>query len=129
MKRFHVHVSVDNIEQSVAFYSKLFGAASVKLEADYAKWMLEDPRVNSSRGPSPGIDHVGLQGDSPQELIALKSQFAGCRCGASGRAQAAAQRRAHGTCRLLRPRSSRLMLPAGVRAWHGTSDTAPALCC
>ena len=50
MKRFHVHVGVDDIEQSVQFYSKLFGGAPVKREPDYAKWMLEDPRINFASG-------------------------------------------------------------------------------
>jgi catechol 2,3-dioxygenase-like lactoylglutathione lyase family enzyme len=78
MKRFHVHVSVDNIEQSVRFYSALFGAAPAKLEIDYAKWMLEDPRINfaiSSRGARPGIDHIGLQVDSAEELAGLRRQL------------------------------------------------------
>jgi hypothetical protein len=78
MKRFHVHVSVDNIEQGVRFYSILFGAAPVKLEADYAKWMLEDPRINfaiSSRGARPGIDHIGMQVDSAEELAGLRQQL------------------------------------------------------
>ncbi len=78
MKRFHVHVCVDSIEQSVRFYSTLFGAAPAKLEPNYAKWMLEDPRINfaiSSRGNRPGIDHIGLQVDSAAELASLKQQL------------------------------------------------------
>jgi catechol 2,3-dioxygenase-like lactoylglutathione lyase family enzyme len=78
MKRFHVHVSVDSIEQSVRFYSTLFGAAPAKLEPNYAKWMLEDPRLNfaiSSRGNRPGIDHIGLQVDSAAELASLRQQL------------------------------------------------------
>ncbi len=46
MKRLHVHIGVENIEQAIPFYSALFGAAPVKTKADYAKWLLEDPRVN-----------------------------------------------------------------------------------
>lgn len=78
MKRFHVHVSVDSIEQSVRFYSTLFGAAPAKLEANYAKWMLDDPRINfaiSSRGHQPGIDHIGLQVESAAELASLRQQL------------------------------------------------------
>jgi hypothetical protein len=78
VKRFHVHVSVDSIEQSVRFYSTLFGAAPAKLESNYAKWMLDDPRINfaiSSRGNRPGIDHIGLQVDSAAELSSLKQQL------------------------------------------------------
>jgi len=78
MKRFHIHVSVDNIEQSVRFYSTLFGAVPAKREPDYAKWMLEDPRINfaiSSRGAKAGIDHIGLQVDSAEELAGLRAQL------------------------------------------------------
>jgi hypothetical protein len=78
VKRFHVHVSVDSTEQGVRFYSTLFGAAPTKLEPGYAKWMLEDPRINfaiSSRGNRPGIDHIGLQVESAAELAILKQQL------------------------------------------------------
>jgi lactoylglutathione lyase len=64
MKRFHVHIHVQNLRASIAFYSKLFAAVPTKMETDYAKWMLEDPRVNfaiSTRGNKPGLDHLGLQ--------------------------------------------------------------------
>jgi catechol 2,3-dioxygenase-like lactoylglutathione lyase family enzyme len=77
VKRFHVHVHVDDLAKSVAFYSKLFGAEPARLETDYAKWMLEDPRVNfaiSSRGGRPGVDHLGFQTDSAEELAELKSR-------------------------------------------------------
>lgn len=77
MKRFHVHAHVDNLAQSVAFYEKLFGAAPTRLEADYAKWMLDDPRINfaiSTRGGRPGIDHLGIQADTPEELAELKAR-------------------------------------------------------
>ncbi len=71
MKRFHVHVSVDDITTASDFYSTLFGAAPTVLEADYAKWMLDDPRVNfaiSTRGKSAGLDHLGIQVDDDDEL-------------------------------------------------------------
>ena len=77
MKRFHVHLHVDDIARSVAFYSKLFAAEPARVEADYAKWMLEDPRVNfaiSTRGAAPGIDHLGLQTDDADELAELKAR-------------------------------------------------------
>jgi catechol 2,3-dioxygenase-like lactoylglutathione lyase family enzyme len=76
-KRFHVHVHVSDLEQSVGFYAKLFGAAPSRREADYAKWMLDDPRVNfaiSTRGATLGIDHLGLQTDDPAELAAMRAQ-------------------------------------------------------
>jgi len=77
MKRFHVHVHVEDLDKSVGFYSKLFAAEPTRVEGDYAKWMLEDPRINfaiSTRGSKPGIDHLGFQTDDPEELAALKSR-------------------------------------------------------
>ena len=71
MKRFHVHVGVDDLEQSIGFYSKLFGQAPAKQREGYAKWMLEDPRVNfaiSTANGTRGVDHFGLQVDSSEEL-------------------------------------------------------------
>jgi len=77
MKRFHVHVHVDDLSQSVAFYSRLFATQPTRLESDYAKWMLEDPRVNfaiSTRGTQPGLDHLGFQVDDASELVQLKER-------------------------------------------------------
>ena len=77
MKRFHVHVDVEDLAKSVAFYAKLFGAEPTRLEGDYAKWMLEDPRINfaiSSRGGQPGVDHLGFQTDDAAELAELKAR-------------------------------------------------------
>lgn len=77
MKRFHVHLHVEDFDQSVAFYSKLFAAAPARRESDYAKWMLEDPPVNfaiSTRGTSTGVDHLGIQADSAEELAELKAR-------------------------------------------------------
>ena len=71
MKRMHVHVSVENIDRAIGFYSALFATKPVVVKSDYAKWMLDDPRVNfaiSSRGGSPGVDHLGIQVDSEDEL-------------------------------------------------------------
>ncbi|WP_024511126.1 ArsI/CadI family heavy metal resistance metalloenzyme [Bradyrhizobium sp. ARR65] len=71
MKRLHVHVSVDDIERSIGFYSALFAATPAVVKSDYAKWMLEDPRVNfaiSTRGRDKGLDHLGIQVESTQEL-------------------------------------------------------------
>lgn len=77
MKRFHVHLHVDDLAQSVGFYSKLFAAEPARRESDYAKWMLEDPAVNfaiSTRGGKPGIDHLGFQTDDGAELAQLKAR-------------------------------------------------------
>lgn len=77
MKRFHVHVHVDDLSHSIAFYSQLFAAQPARVEEDYAKWMLEDPRVNfaiSTRGQKPGLDHLGFQVDGADELAELKAR-------------------------------------------------------
>ena len=76
MKRFHVHLHVQDLQASIAFYSRLFSAQPARIETDYAKWMLEDPRVNfaiSTRGSKPGLDHLGFQVDSTEELIEMKA--------------------------------------------------------
>jgi predicted enzyme related to lactoylglutathione lyase len=67
MKRFHVHTHVQDLARSIAFYSRMFGAEPTRVESDYAKWMLDDPRINfaiSSRGGQPGVDHLGIQTDT-----------------------------------------------------------------
>jgi hypothetical protein len=77
MKRFHVHAHVEDLSASIAFYSKLFAAEPTRVETDYAKWMLEDPRINfaiSTRGGKPGIDHLGIQTDTETELADLKAR-------------------------------------------------------
>lgn len=71
MKRFHVHVSVENLADSIRFYSSLFANEPTVQKADYAKWMLEDPRVNfaiSQRGAQIGLNHLGIQVESDAEL-------------------------------------------------------------
>ena len=71
MKRFHVHVAVDDLKRSIGFYTALFAAEPSVVKTDYAKWMLDDPRVNfaiSTRGRQPGLDHLGIQADSGDEL-------------------------------------------------------------
>lgn len=76
MKRFHVHLKVQDLSASIAFYSKLFAAEPARVESDYAKWMLTDPPVNFavSTGGKPGIDHLGLQAQTPEELAELKGR-------------------------------------------------------
>jgi catechol 2,3-dioxygenase-like lactoylglutathione lyase family enzyme len=77
MKRFHIHLHVQDLAQSLAFYQRLFDAQPTRVEADYAKWMLVDPPVNfaiSTRGSTPGIDHVGIQTDNADELAVLKQR-------------------------------------------------------
>jgi catechol 2,3-dioxygenase-like lactoylglutathione lyase family enzyme len=77
MKRFHVHLHVQDLAQSIAFYNRLFAAQPARVEADYAKWMLEDPPVNfaiSTRGQTTGIDHLGIQTDDAAQLGELKDR-------------------------------------------------------
>ena len=75
MKRFHVHLSVTDLERNVEFYTRLFGAAPDVVKPDYAKWMLEDPRVNFAMATgraTTGVEHLGLQVDSAAELDGLR---------------------------------------------------------
>ena len=79
MKRFHVHVGVADLDASIRFYSTLFGAAPAVAKVDYAKWMLDDPRINfaiSQRGSRHGVNHLGIQVDSDGELAAMREQLA-----------------------------------------------------
>jgi catechol 2,3-dioxygenase-like lactoylglutathione lyase family enzyme len=78
MKRFHVHLAVADLEASVAFYRALFASEPTVLKPDYAKWMLDDPRVNfaiSTRGRLPGLDHLGIQAESDEELGELRDRL------------------------------------------------------
>ena len=77
MKRFHVHAHVEDLQTSIAFYRQLFASEPTRVESDYAKWMLEDPRINfaiSTRGSKPGVDHLGIQTDTEEELGELKAR-------------------------------------------------------
>lgn len=76
MKRFHVHVHVEDLAKNIAFYSALFNQQPTRQEDDYAKWMLQDPPVNfaiSNRGGTPGVDHLGIQVESTEDLASLKA--------------------------------------------------------
>jgi catechol 2,3-dioxygenase-like lactoylglutathione lyase family enzyme len=78
MKRFHVHLVVKSLEESIGFYSSLFGEEPAKRKSDYAKWMLDNPRLNfaiSTGGGRSGVDHFGLQVDSLDELDALRKHM------------------------------------------------------
>ena len=78
MKRFHLHVSVNNLEQSIRFYSTVFAAQPTVRQPDYAKWMLDDPRINfaiSTHRQPVGINHVGFQVDSDEELRSMQAQL------------------------------------------------------
>src|SRR5678809_1595935 len=81
MKRFHIHVAVDDLAANIGFYSGVFGQQPAVVKEDYAKWMLDDPRVNfaiSNRGLKAGVDHLGIQVDSDEELAVLRDQVRNC---------------------------------------------------
>jgi catechol 2,3-dioxygenase-like lactoylglutathione lyase family enzyme len=111
MKRLHVHVVVPDLDRSIDFYSTLFGAEPSKRETDYAKWMLEDPRVNfaiSTRDArNVGVDHIGIQVDSRGELDELSGRLK--RAGASTFDEEAT------TCCYAKSDKSWVNDPAGVR--------------
>jgi catechol 2,3-dioxygenase-like lactoylglutathione lyase family enzyme len=110
MKRLHVHVAVEDLDKSVGFYSTLFNAGPSVLKDDYAKWMLDDPRVNfaiSARGQAAGIDHLGLQVDTGEELAELAARLRAA--GEATRDQAAT------TCCYARSDKTWVEDPTGVR--------------
>ncbi len=119
MKRFHVHMAVDDLDASVGFYANLFGAPPTVLQDDYAKWMLDDLRVNfaiSDRSPTTGIDHLGIQVETGEELATLS-----CRLKAAGEVtldQAAT------TCCYAKSDKSWVNDPSGVRweTFHTVGD-------
>jgi len=109
MKRLHLHVSVPDLARSIRFYETLFGAPATVVRDDYAKWMLDDPRVNFaiSTHRAPGLDHVGIQVDSAAELGEL-----------AGRLKAAGAEtfdEADTTCCYARSDKSWVSDPAGLR--------------
>jgi catechol 2,3-dioxygenase-like lactoylglutathione lyase family enzyme len=79
MKRLHVHVAVDDLAASIKFYSTMFAAEPTVVKSDYAKWMLDDPRVNfaiSARGAPAGLNHLGVQVESAEELAEMSARVA-----------------------------------------------------
>lgn len=79
MKRLHVHVAVDDLDRSVGFYSTLFATEPTVIKPDYAKWMLDDPRVNfaiSARGTAAGVEHLGIQVEDAGELAEVYARLA-----------------------------------------------------
>ncbi len=121
MSRFHIHVAVNELEQSIRFYSAIFGAEPNVIKEDYAKWSLEDPRVNfaiSRRGQQPGIDHLGIQTESDAELSALQARLDTAEIGGAAQTDAA--------CCYARSNKYWTMDPQGV-AWEAfhTLDTIP----
>lgn len=79
MNRFHVHIHVANLDQNIRFYSQLFGAQPTVTKNDYAKWMLDDPRINfaisTGKSNETGIAHLGLQAETPDALAAIGARL------------------------------------------------------
>lgn len=78
MKRLHVHIAVEDLAENIRFYSTLFGCEPSVRHSDYAKWMLDDPRVNfaiSNRSQQLGLDHLGIQAENDEELTTIKQQL------------------------------------------------------
>ncbi|MEM7467212.1 MAG: ArsI/CadI family heavy metal resistance metalloenzyme [Pseudomonadota bacterium] len=78
MKRFHVNVSVNDLEKSMLFYNQLFGQEPSVMKPDYAKWMLDDPRINfaiTTHGAAKGVDHLGLQSDDETEFQSFRARL------------------------------------------------------
>lgn len=86
MKRFQLHVAVDDLEVNIRFYSAMFGSEPDVAKSDYAKWMLENPRINfaiSKRGQQVGLNHLGIQVDSDAELDEMRKRLADAAIGAT----------------------------------------------
>jgi catechol-2,3-dioxygenase len=121
MKRMHLHVSVEDLNKSIGFYSSLFGAEPTVSKPDYAKWMLEDPVVNfaiSKRGVTPGLDHIGIQVESDTELTEIKVRLE--------KAEMSLLTQEGTTCCYSKSDKHWVQDPSGI-AWetYRTLDTAP----
>jgi catechol 2,3-dioxygenase-like lactoylglutathione lyase family enzyme len=132
MKRLHVHVHVEDLAASVRFYASLFGVPPSLLHVDYAKWNLEDPRVNfaiSQRGGEAGLDHLGIQVDDAGALAVIAERLTA--------AGAAPVEQADTTCCYARSDKAWVNDPQGI-AWETfvtheeiapTANDKPASCC
>lgn len=121
MKRLHLHIGVDNLDASIRFYNALFGAEPVKVKDDYAKWMIEDPRINfaiSTRSGKRGLDHLGLQVDDLSELENLRSQLSAANLTTHGDGET--------TCCYARSEKSWVTAPEGT-AWEAYHTMADAV--
>lgn len=120
MKRFHIHVGVKNIEKSVQFYSTLFGQKPSKLKDDYAKWMLEDPKLNfaiSTRTNEEGVDHLGIQVEEPKELSEITERLKNADIGLFGEGET--------TCCYSKSNKAWATDPSGV-AWEAYQNMEDA---
>jgi predicted enzyme related to lactoylglutathione lyase len=112
MKRMHVHVAVTDLDHSIGFYSALFAARPAVIKSDYAKWMLDDPRVNfaiSTRGRQPGLDHLGIQVEDQDELHEIYARL--------HEAGGAVVEQGNTTCCYAKSEKSWIDDPAGI-AWE-----------
>ncbi|MFL5812207.1 MAG: ArsI/CadI family heavy metal resistance metalloenzyme [Bdellovibrionia bacterium] len=120
MKRFHIHVGVKNLEKSVQFYSTLFGQKPAKLKSDYAKWMLEDPKLNfaiSTRTNEEGVDHLGIQVDADSELAEITERLKNADLGVYDEGET--------TCCYAESKKAWVQDPSGV-AWEAYRTMADA---
>ncbi len=135
MKRFHIHVGVKDLNNSIQFYSTLFGQQPSKVKSDYAKWMLEDPKVNfaiSTRVNSEGIDHLGIQVEEAHELAEISERLKKADLGVYGEGET--------TCCYANSNKAWVKDPSGI-AWEAYQtmadaevfskkvETAPQSCC
>ncbi|MGH8337169.1 MAG: ArsI/CadI family heavy metal resistance metalloenzyme [Gammaproteobacteria bacterium] len=130
MNRLHVHVAVRDLAESIRYYTILFGSEPSVHKDDYAKWMLEDPRVNfaiSARGPLPGVDHLGIQVEEPATLAVITARLQA--------AETATRQESDAHCCYARSDKTWSTDPSGIRweSFHTHSDittygldTAPA---
>ncbi|PQV45834.1 ArsI/CadI family heavy metal resistance metalloenzyme [Paraburkholderia sp. BL21I4N1] len=122
MKRMHIHVAVENLTASARFYTAMFGGIEPTIQkSDYCKWELSDPKVNfaiSQRGAKPGVDHLGIQVETDEELVEMRSRFSN--------ADLPALDQAATTCCYAQSDKSWTIDPQGV-AWETfrTLETAP----
>jgi catechol 2,3-dioxygenase-like lactoylglutathione lyase family enzyme len=120
MKRLHIHVAVEDLQRSIGFYSTLFAAEPTVVKPDYAKWMLDDPRVNfaiSSRGHNPGVDHLGIQVENKHELAEVYGRLE--------RAEGPVLEEGETACCYAKSEKSWIMDPQGI-AWetfHTTGES------
>lgn len=112
MKRLHVHVAVEDLDRSIGFYSTLFATEPTVVKPDYARWMLDDPRVNfsiSARGRRTGVDHLGIQAEDREELAEIHGRLQ--------QARAPMLEVGETTCCYARSEKSWVLDPEGV-AWE-----------
>lgn len=120
MKRFHIHIGVKDLDKSIQFYSTLFGQQPSKVKPDYAKWMLEDPKVNfaiSTRVNHEGIDHLGIQVEEANELASITERLKRADLGVYGEGET--------TCCYADSNKAWVKDPSGI-AWEAYQTMADA---